>query len=104
MNIYVGGLLPEVTNKQLREEFTRFGTVKSAEVAKSHKGGEPRGFGFVEMPIEREAVAAIAALAGATRMGSALEVKEVRRPAPNPLSRPLVSPAVLLRRSKKTSS
>ncbi len=104
MNIYVGGLLPEVTNKQLREEFTRFGTVKSAEVAKSHKGGAPRGFGSVEMPIEREAVAAIAALRGATRMGSALEINEVRRPAPNPLSRPLVSPAFLLRKRKGTSS
>ncbi|GAB4327732.1 MAG: RNA-binding protein [Candidatus Zixiibacteriota bacterium] len=103
MNIYVGGLLPEVTSKQLREEFKRFGTVKSAEVAKSHKDGAPRGFGFVEMPIERQAVAAIAALRGTTRMGSALEVNEVRRPAPNPHSRPLVSQAFLLRKSKKAS-
>ena len=104
MNIYVGGLLPGVTSRQLRDEFTVFGKVLSAEVSKSHKSGAPRGFGFVEMPIEREAVAAITALKGATRMGSALEVNEVRRPAPNPLSRPLMSRAFLLRNRKKTPS
>jgi len=90
MNIYVGGLSPEFTNKHLREEFSVFGKVTSAEIVRTNGRGAPRGFGFVEMPIEREAVAAIAALKGATRRGSELEVNEVKHPKPRPLGQRLL--------------
>lgn len=82
MNIYVGGLPEAVTNKQLREAFAAFGKVDYAEVVKEHPGGVPRGFGFVNMPFDHEATAAIEALNGRKRLGSSLEVHPVRHPAP----------------------
>jgi RNA recognition motif-containing protein len=84
MNIYVGGLSPVVTNQQLREVFAAFGKVDSAEVAKEHPSGVPRGFGFVKMPLDHEATAAIAALNGRKRLGGSLQVHPVRRPPPRP--------------------
>jgi RNA recognition motif-containing protein len=86
MEIYVGGLLQAVTNQQLREAFAAFGNVDSAEVVKDHPSGVPRGFGYVTMPLEHEATAAIAALNGRERMGNSLEVHPVRRPPPRPWS------------------
>jgi RNA recognition motif-containing protein len=82
MKIYVGGLSNAVTDQQLRGAFAAFGKVVSAEVMKAHLSGAPRGFGFVEMPVSSEAVAAIVALNGRTRLGSALEVTQVRHPGP----------------------
>lgn len=102
MHIYVAGLSPEFTSKQLLEEFANFGKVTSAEIAKDHGSGTPRGFGIVEMPIEREAVAAIARLKGATRQGSTLEVNEIKRPAPRRPGQRLRSRTTHNRNRKKT--
>jgi RNA recognition motif-containing protein len=82
MKIYVGGLVDAVTSEQLRGAFEAFGKVASAQVVKAHKSDIPRGFGFVEMPIEHEGTAAISALNGRTRMGSSLEVNEIHHPGP----------------------
>ncbi len=82
MNIFVGGLLLDVTNEGLQKAFGVYGTVSSATVVKEHPGGTPRGFGYVEMPISGEAKAAISALNGRARLGSSLEVHEVCRPGP----------------------
>ena len=70
MDIYVGGLLQEVNSQQLREAFAAFGKVDSAEVEREHRSGAPRGFGYVKMPFDHEATAAIAALNGRKRLGS----------------------------------
>jgi RNA recognition motif-containing protein len=80
MKIYVGGLSPEVTDDNLREAFTPYGQVETATVVKERYSDRSRGFGFVEMPVKAEAVAAIAALQGQTLMGRTLEVNEAHPP------------------------
>jgi RNA recognition motif-containing protein len=64
MNIYVGNLSLEVTEGELRQEFTAFGEVLSVTVMndKYIGSGQYRGYAFVEMPSQSEGKAAIAAL------------------------------------------
>jgi RNA recognition motif-containing protein len=80
MKIFVGGLSYEVTDAALKEMFTPFGQVESAAVVTDRYSGQPRGFGFVEMPTRSEAIAAISALSGTEHMGRTLEVNEARPP------------------------
>jgi len=82
MNIFVGGLLQDVTNERLEKAFAAYGKVNSATVVKHHPSGVPRGFGYVDMPISAEATAAITALNGRARLGSSLEVHAVCIPGP----------------------
>ena len=55
MNIFVGNLSREATDEDLRKLFEAFGEVTSANVIKEKFGGQPRGFGFVEMPAKAAA-------------------------------------------------
>src|SRR4030042_1388270 len=66
MNIYIGNLAFEVTEGELRQEFTTFGEVITVTIMndKYIGSGQPRGYGFVEMPSEFEGKTAIAALNG----------------------------------------
>lgn len=81
MNIFVGGLSEGVKEEQLEKTFGVYGKVNSVTVVKDSRSGEPRGFGYVEMPVNAEATAAIAGLNGHSRLGGALEVHEILRPA-----------------------
>ncbi len=78
MNIYVGNLSREVAEEDLRQAFGAFGEVASASVIKDKFSGEPRGFGFVEMPAKAEAQAAIEGLNGKDLKGQTLNVNEAR--------------------------
>lgn len=62
MNIYVGNLSYEVTEEDLRKEFTAFGEVSTVTIIKDTYSGQSKGFGFVEMPKLQEGQAAIAGL------------------------------------------
>jgi len=78
MNIYVGNLLREVTEDDLRKAFEAFGQVTSASIIKDKFSGESRGFGFVEMPAKAEAQSAISGLNGKELKGRILNVNEAR--------------------------
>jgi len=78
MNIYVGNLSREITDEDLKQAFEAFGRVESATVIKDKFTGEPRGFGFVEMPASAEAQAAIDGLNGQDLKGNNLSVNEAR--------------------------
>jgi RNA recognition motif-containing protein len=78
MNIFVGNLSRDVTDEDLRQAFAAFGEVTSATVIKDKFSGEPRGFGFVEMPAKAGAQSAIAGLNGKELKGRALNVNEAR--------------------------
>ena len=78
MNIYVGNLDRQVTEEDLRKAFESFGQVESATIIKDKFSGEPRGFGFVEMPSKAEARAAIDGLNGKELKERALIVNEAR--------------------------
>ena len=78
MKIYVGSLAFEVTDDDLRQEFEAFGQVSSAIVIKDRFSGESRGFGFVEMPDDNQAKAAINGLNGKELKGRNVVVNEAR--------------------------
>ena len=78
MNIYVGNLSYDVSEENLRQAFEAFGQVSSASIVKDKYGGQPRGFGFVEMPNQTEAQAAIQNLNGKELLGRPMNVNEAR--------------------------
>jgi RNA recognition motif-containing protein len=78
MNIYVGNLAGKTTEEELRAAFESFGNVDTAKIIKDNITGRSRGFGFVEMPNQDEAQAAIAGLNGKELAGSALTVNEAK--------------------------
>lgn len=78
MNIFVGNISRNVTEEDLREAFSAYGKISSVAILKDKFSGEPRGFGFVEMPTQSEAEAAIAGLNGKEIKGRALTVNEAR--------------------------
>ena len=78
MNIYVGNLSFGVTENELKQAFEAFGHVDSAKVIKDMYTGRSRGFGFVEMPSDSEATAAIDGLDGKELKGRTLKVSKAR--------------------------
>ena len=61
MKLYVGNLSFNTSESQLRELFAAHGDVASASLVMDRETGRPRGFGFVEMPNDDQARAAISA-------------------------------------------
>ena len=84
MNIYVGNLSFDVTEDDVKEAFASFGQVESVKLIKDKYSGASRGFGFVEMPSQDEAKAAIAGLNGKEIKGRAMNVNEARPRAERP--------------------
>lgn len=78
MNLYVGNLSPEVTEDDLRGAFEPFGQITSVKVIKDKFTGEPRGFGFVEMPGKQQAKSAMDNLNGTELKGKKIIVNEAR--------------------------
>ena len=78
MNIYVGNLSYDVSGENFRQAFEAFGQVSSATIVKDKYSGQPRGFGFVEMPNRAEAQAAIEHLNGKELLGKQINVNEAR--------------------------
>jgi RNA recognition motif-containing protein len=76
--IFVGNFSFSTTEADLRQWFSQYGAVDSATVVTDRDTGRSRGFGFVEMPNNSEAEAAIAALNGRDSDGRALTVNEAR--------------------------
>jgi RNA recognition motif-containing protein len=78
MNLYVGNLAYSVTEDQLREAFAAFGEVSSVNVITDKFSGQSKGFGFVEMPNNSEADAAIKALNGSALGGRNMKVNQAQ--------------------------
>jgi RNA recognition motif-containing protein len=78
LNIYVGNLSFDTTERDLEAAFATYGAVSTARIATDRDTGRARGFGFVEMSNQTEAQAAIAGLNGAELQGRTLTVNEAR--------------------------
>ena len=78
MNIYVGNVSYNAGEDDLRQLFASYGTVSSVALIKDKFTGQMRGFGFVEMPNDSEAQAAIQALNGKDFLGRSLAVNAAR--------------------------
>jgi RNA recognition motif-containing protein len=81
MNIYIGNLAPDTTEDEVKEAFAAFGDVASVKIIRDGATGESRGFGFVEMPNEEQAKAAITDMNGKELKGNALHVEQGRAKA-----------------------
>ncbi len=78
MNIYVGNLPYNMGDAELEAAFAAYGAVDRAKVIADRETGRSRGFGFVEMPNDDEARAAMEALNGNEMDGRRLTVNEAR--------------------------
>lgn len=76
--LYVGNLPYSTTNEELSQLFSQSGTVASAQVIIDRMSGRSKGFGFVEMSNDDEALAAIEAMNGKEMGGRAIVVNEAR--------------------------
>lgn len=88
MNLYVSNLPYTMTDEEFQAVFAAHGQVSSARVVTDRETGRSRGFGFVEMPVEAEALTAINSINGMDVGGRPLRVVEARpkedRPARDP--------------------
>ena len=78
MNIYVGNLPYQVSDRELKELFEQHGEVSSATVIIDKFTGRSKGFGFVEMPDQGAAESAVNALNETDMEGRNLRVNEAR--------------------------
>jgi RNA recognition motif-containing protein len=62
MNIFVAKLNFKTRKEDLEAAFARFGQVTSCKIVRDKETGRSKGYGFIEMPIDAEANAAIAEL------------------------------------------
>ena len=74
--IYVGNLSYHTTDDALRNTFSQFGEVVSANIIIDRYTGNSKGFGFVEMSSDQSASAAIAGLNSKELDGRQLRVNE----------------------------
>lgn len=77
-NLYVGNLSYSVRDPELNDLFAQFGSVSSAHVIMDRDSNRSKGYGFVEMPNDDEAQAAIDALNGKENNGRVINVNETR--------------------------
>jgi len=75
--LYVGNLPFSATEEAVRTAFAAHGTVDSVAVVMDRTTGQPRGFGFVEMP-NADASRAMQALNGMDFGGRPLKVNEAQ--------------------------
>ena len=75
--IYIGNLPFNVSEEQVRDLFSREGTVHSVKLIHNREMGKPCGFGFVKME-HNEAISAIRAFNGTQFGGRTLLVNEAR--------------------------
>ncbi|MDH6168814.1 RNA-binding protein [Variovorax sp. KBW07] len=76
--LYVGNLAYSVRDNDLEQAFGEFGSIVSAKVMMERDTGRSKGFGFVEMGSDAEALAAVEAMNGHSLQGRALTVNEAR--------------------------
>jgi RNA recognition motif-containing protein len=75
MKIIITNLSRETTEPQLRALFEEFGEVESCDLVLDKASGKSKGFGFAEMPVERDAKYAIKKLNDKTVASSRIRVK-----------------------------
>ncbi len=76
--LFVGNLPYSVDEAGLRDLFAELGELASASIVTDRDTGRSRGFGFVEISIDADALAAIDALNGKEVDGRRLTVNEAR--------------------------
>ncbi|MBL8080664.1 MAG: RNA-binding protein [Anaerolineales bacterium] len=76
--LYVGNLPYAASEDDLKEHFSKAGTVTSVALIKDKATGRAKGFGFVEMSSAEEAQKAISMFHGQDFMGRSITVNVAR--------------------------
>eukprot|EP00828_Plagiopyla_frontata_P042608 TRINITY_DN6400_c0_g1_i2.p1 TRINITY_DN6400_c0_g1~~TRINITY_DN6400_c0_g1_i2.p1 ORF type:complete len:131 (+),score=16.96 TRINITY_DN6400_c0_g1_i2:134-526(+) len=76
MNIYIGNLSQDTQNGDLSQLFEQYGKVDAVRIIKDHATGKSRGFGFLEMPNDDEAIEAMEHLDGSVFQGNNIRVNK----------------------------
>ena len=76
MNLFVARLNYDTTESGLRSAFEAHGEVSNVKIVVDRDTDRSKGFGFVEMPVDDQARAAIAALNNSSLDGRTIVVKE----------------------------
>jgi RNA recognition motif-containing protein len=79
MNLYVGNLAHNITERELKELFGSCGRVESVKIMTNRDTGRPKGFGFVEMSNRNEGLAAIIRFNGKVIHYRQIKVNEAKR-------------------------
>lgn len=82
--LYVGNLSYGMTDDGLKDAFSKVGAVDSANIITDKMTGRSRGFGFVSMPNDEEALKAIDSMNGFELDGRKLTVNEAKPMAERP--------------------
>jgi len=78
MNIYIANLPLHTDAEAVRKAFETFGTVSKVNLIKDKFTQELRGFGFIEMPTQKEGKEAIEILNGSSIDGKNIIVSEAK--------------------------
>ncbi len=78
MNIFVSNISFKVREQTLAELFAQYGEVASVRIIKDKETHRSKGYGFVEMPNDDQATAAINALNGSDHYERNLVVAEAK--------------------------
>ena len=78
MNLFVANISRAVRDAALKALFSEFGEVSSAKIINDKLTGESKGFGFVEMVNDSDALVAIKKLTNADFFGKSLVVSKAR--------------------------
>ena len=73
IEIYVGNLSYDLKEETLKATFEAYGKVNDARIITNKFNGKSKGFGFVHMPVQAEAEAAVKALDGKDLEGRPLK-------------------------------
>ena len=78
MNIYVGNLNYRLKEEDLNEVFSNYGEVSSVKIITDRVTGRAKGFAFVEMSNDDEALKAIEELDGSELMEREMRVNQAK--------------------------
>jgi RNA recognition motif-containing protein len=76
--VYVANLPYQATEPEIKDLFSKAGSVMSVRIVQDRQTGQPRGIAFVEMSTQWEARRAASMLNRQDFMGNSLLVKEAR--------------------------
>jgi len=82
--LFIGNLSFDTNDDALRDAFSKAGTIRSASVVRDRMTGRSRGFGFVEMDSDDEAMTAMTTLNGLELDGRNITVSEARERTAGP--------------------
>ena len=84
MKLLVRNLAKSTLETDLKAIFEEIGTVQSCSLVMDTSTGQSKGFGFVEMPKQGDAKAAIKLLNGKKIAGNKIRVKKAEATTPTP--------------------